>query len=253
MAAWAARRSGARTALVVSVLLHLAFISAAILSLPWRGPPADPRSFEVSLVPPVPTPDEEPIRPPLAGPHAPDAAAAPPSRPAATTPAPSLLTAASPVAPPTGGDESEALGKVRSLLRGSVGCTEAAFAHLNEKELDRCAKWRQAHIDPNLQIPAPIAPEKRAWFDAVLAARNSPGRPPLLACGVLIDGIRLKLPKTPPHSLKLGPLPCFVVPPKGPLDDEVDVQPPSRHERSGAYHSFADPSPDSGPTSLRPY
>ena len=159
MADLAAKRAGPRTGLAVSILLHLAFVSAAVLSLPWRGPPADPRSFEVSLVPPVRVAEEARIRAAPARRYSLTAAPVAPILPALPATAPSAFTAPGPAPPPAGAGESEALGKVRSLLRGSVGCAEVTFAHLSQEELDRCAKWRQAHVDPNLQIPAPIAGE----------------------------------------------------------------------------------------------
>ena len=231
MAGLGARRSGARAGLAASLLLHIAFVGAAILSLPWRGPPPDPRSFEVSLVaPPQPVEVVRRRPPPVARSAAPATAPATAS-PAVVATAPSAIIA--PEAPTSAAGEDQATGKVRALLRGSVGCSEAKFAHLSQQELDRCAKWRQAHLDPNLEIPAPIAPEKRAWFDAVLAARKAPDHPPGFVCGMLINGIHLVKPRTPPHALKLGPLPCYVVPPKWGITEEADVQPPSRKDSGG--------------------
>ena len=231
MAARVARRSRPRAGLAASVLLHLAFVSAAILSLPWRGPPADPRGFEVSLVPPPPLTEAVRRRPaPIARSGAPAAAPAPTVR-AIVASAPSAITG--PASPPSAASEDQAMGRVRALLRGSVGCTEAKFAHLSQQELDHCDRWRQAHVDPNLVIPAPIAAEKRAWFDAVLASRKAPDHPPGFVCGLLINGIHLVKPKTPPHALKLGPLPCYVVPPKWGITEEADVQPPSRKDSEG--------------------
>ena len=237
MAGQAARGASSRAGLAASLLLHVAFVGAAILSLPWRGPPPDPRSFEVSLVPPLPTVEIVRKRPPRAARRAAQAAVPAPAIPAVVAIAPEAIIA--PAAPSAAAGEGQAMGKVRALLRGSVGCSEARFAHLSQEELDRCAKWRQAHIDPNLQIPAPIAPEKRAWFEAVLASRKAPDHPPGFVCGMLINGIHLVKPKTPPHALKLGPLPCYVVPPKWGITEEADVQPPSRKDSEGKTLDYA--------------
>jgi hypothetical protein len=125
------------------------------------------------------------------------------------------------------------VAEVTALLRGSVGCAEAKFLHLSQEELEHCAKWLQAHVDPGRVIPAPIAPEKRAWFEASLAARGTPSHPPGDVCGVLIDGLRLVKPKAPPHSLQLGSLPCFIIPPKWTFSEEADVETPNRQASAG--------------------
>jgi hypothetical protein len=63
------------------------------------------------------------------------------------------------------------------------------------------------------------APEKLAYYAAVAQAYadwksgRDPGHPPGVGCG-----------NPPPHALKLGP--CFIEPPKGSLDPEVDIAPP---------------------------
>jgi hypothetical protein len=125
------------------------------------------------------------------------------------------------------------------VLRGSVGCDQAKFLHLSQQELDRCAKWRQAHLDPNLELPAPIAPEKRAWFDAILASRKAPDHPPGFICGMLINGFKLVKPKPPPHSLHVGGIPCYLVPPKWGITEEADVATPSKHDSGGKTLDYA--------------
>ncbi len=106
---------------------------------------------------------------------------------------------------------------VAALLRGSIGCAEASFVHLSQREFDRCARWRQAQARPGLEIPAPIEANKRAWFDATVAARNAPDHVPLGGC----------FGKPPPHAIKLGP--CYIDPPKGPFSEDVDVPPEPEH------------------------
>jgi hypothetical protein len=69
-------------------------------------------------------------------------------------------------------------------------------------------------------------PEKRAWFDATVAAYNAPGHPPMVFCGVKFSGLHIVKSKKPPHSLKLGALPCYLVPPQGFLTEESAVAAP---------------------------
>lgn len=230
--------SKARAGLFASLLLHLAFLGAAILSLPRKGPPPEAQGVQVTLQPlllrQTPRPRIRPKSRAAARPAGAPAAARPP----ATAPAPSPIPAIPNALPSPAPGEDQAEARVAGLLRGSVGCSEAKFLRLSQQELDRCAKWRRAHVDPNLEIPAPIAPEKRAWFDAILASRRAPDHPPGFVCGVLIDGIHLRIPKTPPHALKLGPVPCYVVPPKWGVTEEADVGTPSKQDAEGATLTY---------------
>jgi hypothetical protein len=208
-----ARRSGFRAGVAASVLLHLIFVAVAILSLPRQGPPPEPPAARITLVPLARLLPRRVELKPRADRSAPAAQAASP-RPLSPPPlaAPASPALAAPAA------EGQDLGKVREMLRGSVGCSEEQFLHMSQKERDRCAKWRLAQVKPGLEIPAPIAAEKRAWYDAIAAARAAPDHPP----GVVCFG-------KPAHGLKLGPLPCYVEPPKGPLTEDVDA--PSEPDR----------------------
>ncbi len=201
--------SKVRAGLAASLLLHLAFVAAVILSLPRLAPPPEPRGFEVSLVPLQHSTEPRRPRSPASRPAA-QAAAAPA--------APRVALPASPVAQvPAASGDPDGPAKVTGMLRGSVGCAEASFAHLTQQELDRCARWRQAQVKPGLEILAPIEANKRAWFDATVAARNAPDHVPVGGC----------FGKPPPHAIKLGP--CYIEPPKGPFSEDVDVPPePSR-------------------------
>jgi hypothetical protein len=55
---------------------------------------------------------------------------------------------------------------------------------------------------------------------------------------MLIDGVRLVTPKTPPHGLKLGPAPCFVVPPRWIIDEEADIETPIAQAAKGKALAF---------------
>jgi len=210
MAELATRGLKVRTGLVVSLLLHLAFIATAILSLPHWLMPSDHRGIEVTLLPlqtPAPRPpvrrsEVQRTRPATMAP----AATAPPQFPQAVMPA-------APAASAQAGPDVEAQARVTAMLRGSVGCGEIQFARLTPAEQIRCAKWLRSHETPGLEILAPMAANKRAWLDATVAARNAPDHPPLGGC----------FGKKPPHAIKLGPLPCYVDPPKGPFSEDVDA------------------------------
>jgi hypothetical protein len=231
MAGRARRRSRSVVAFAASILVHLAVLVLVVASLPRGSPPPEPRSFEVELQPPplhrLRTVPRLPARP-LAS----RATAKPPTAPAAPSPLTSPALPA-PAPSPTPGEDQAGRAKLAALLRGSVGCSEADFLHMTQQERDHCARWIQAHINLDAAIPAPIAPEKRAWFDASLAARATLSHPPGAFCGVLINGLKLIKPKAPPHALQLGSLPCFVIPPKFTFTEEADVETPSR-QASGA-------------------
>ena len=213
--------------LSISAVAHLALLAAMLATLSVRTPPRQPPALIVELVPllePRAEPRPRPKPPPPVTPST-AAANAPSPAPAAQ---PAVGTTAGPR--PTSGGVAGDLGQARAVLRGALGCAHPELVKLSDAERAACAKKLASGINPNVAWPANIAPEKRAWFDASVAAHNSPGRLPGFGCVVGFDGLKLILPKKKPsHSLKLGPLPCFIVPPSGPLDDDVDVPPPSRN------------------------
>ena len=230
MAGRARKRSRTGIGLAASVLVHLALVAMVMVSLPRTGPPPEPRGFEVTLTPLQVHPRARP------GPVARASARSRimrPLVPSLARPAEAAPLGPPPAQAPTSGVDQNGQAKLAALLRGSVGCAEADFLHLSQRERDRCNKWLQAHVDLDRVIPAPIAPEKRAWFDAAQAARTSTSHPPGFVCGMLIDGLRLVRPKAPPHALQLGSAPCFVIPPKWVLTQEADVETPSRQAGAG--------------------
>ncbi len=226
--------SRVRASLGASLLIHLGLLAAAILSLPRQGPPPEPRGFEVMLVP-----LRVPIKPIKRRPPA-----TRPAGPASTAPAAQVVPQTGMPVPPSvqapmpSGEDPEGRAKATALLRGSFGCSEAKLVRLSQDELDRCERWRRAHVNPDLALPAPIAPDKRAWYDAAIAARGAPSHPPGFVCGLLIDGIHLIKPKPPPHSLHVGSVPCYVIPPKWTFSEEADIETPSRHAAAGTALQF---------------
>jgi hypothetical protein len=207
-----------RTGLAASLLLHAAVVTAAILSLPHWLQPVEPRGIEVRLVPLLPSPEAARPRP---APRRPGPSTAPLSPPSLAVPPPAAgLPASPPSQPPATGDDPEARAKLAAVLRGSFGCSEESFARLSQHERDRCARWRQAQGVPGLEIPALIEHNKRAWFDATVAARNAPDH-----------GLTGSCFAKPAHGIKLGPLPCYIELPKGPFSEDVDVPPEPDHSR----------------------
>lgn len=205
-----------------ALLVHIGLLAGLVFSLKTAGPPPEPQAVVVSLAPLPITPRPQPTRRSALADAGPSA------------PRPPTVTAPSPIQAPQAatsevGEQGPDLGKLRSLLRGSIGCGDAEVLKLTPAERETCRKWLTARLDPGREIPAPIDPVKRAWFDASLAARASPGRQASVGCALLIDGLKLKKAKAPPHALKLGPLPCIVVLPQGPLTEEVDLEAPSRN------------------------
>ena len=114
----------------------------------------------------------------------------------------------------------------RALRWGGVHCGTEALPGLSQADRDLCAERFGAGAKLAQAQAAPIAAEKRAYYDASLAARKSDGHGPGIPCHILFGGGKPLSAKAPPHSLKLGPLPCYAVPPAGVLTPEVDVPDP---------------------------
>lgn len=116
---------------------------------------------------------------------------------------------------------------------------DAERAACDRRMLSQYAKGAEHPVDP---IPA----EKRAYYDAVQAAYRSlhdygaptpyrkngellwtaPGRLPGLGCAIPFGAPKGYKSQKPPHSLKLGPLPCYITPPQGFGTEEAGIPPP---------------------------
>ena len=172
-----------------ALAVHAAMVLAVVLTVEIASPPKPPPPMIVQLLrAPIPAaiPRPRPIRSAAPRPAALAVAASPAS--------PTMPTGPSTVAGPAKGTPApmEIQAPIRGLLRGSVGCADARFYRLSPEEEAKCHRFLQAHIDPDLQIPAPIDPLKRSWYDATVRARQvasvmQPGhsRPSLIAgkCG----------------------------------------------------------------------
>jgi hypothetical protein len=200
---------------VIALATHVVLIALAVRSVRILGPPPEPRAIDVRLLQLPPPPPLHRELPQSA--RATPSSAPPPAAPA--IPSPIVVAPTSPPAaiPAQASPSDDAAGRVRAMLRGSAGCDSAAFLKLTQAEQEKCARWRSAQADPSLQLPAPIDPVKRSWYDATMQYRKNgrwmPSGPPGL--GVM------KVPGLPPgHTLvKVGPL-NLGLPPGAFNDDE---------------------------------
>jgi hypothetical protein len=177
------------------------------------------------------------------------------SRPAATADVAPVLAAppAAPVAASAAEGDGERLALSKALRGSRVGCANPSL--LSDQERERCDDRLEQGSKLAKYIPTPIPAERRAYYDAILKAKappkpTPPGPDPVRSAqlgykpvdpalrGMVgsIPGVGCKLafggPKgtggwtKPGHTLKLGPLPCFVMPPQGSLSPEVGLTNP---------------------------
>lgn len=189
------------------------------------------------LQPPSPEPSVEPLP-------------APPRRAAAEA-----ALAAPGTAPPAPMAEGLREDLRAALRRGGIGCANPQAANLTRAEREACEERLGAGSKAAAYIQSPIAPEVRSYYDAVAKSKEPDGPPtPQKARGRL--GMFEEAPvgmkghgaglgcritfgpgggvQRPAHGLKLGPLPCYVVPPAGSLTPDVDVVNPDsvvRHKK----------------------
>ena len=123
------------------------------------------------------------------------------------------------------------VGIARALRSGRVGCANPAL--LTEAEQLACQDRLEAGSKLARYIPTPLPPERRRYYDAVVKAKGDMRKMavvgehgPGVACKVAFGGPEGFVAWKHPHGLKLGPLPCYVVPPMGPLSVEADITNP---------------------------
>ncbi len=241
-----------RTALVVSLLIHAALLAPLLLVAPRPQTASTPNraTMMLGLVPDASlgmatheTSTRQPAMSqparvlPLAQetgrPHlAPSTAANPlPISPQHTPP---IATATSSSA--DSGVTSTAAGArsqdaVRRALRAALACAPSNVQNLDEEARVACRqRLRDTAIAMGDARVDTIPPEKRAYYDAVVKAYTDPtatAHPPGIGCALPFGIPKGWKPshRNPPHSLKLGPLPCYVLPPKGFLTEEADIPP----------------------------
>lgn len=202
-----------------------------------------------------PRPPRQPAPPPAAARTSPVL-----TRPAEAAPAIAATPAAPPVIASAGDGEAERLALSRALRGSRVGCANPS--RLTDQERERCEDRLEQGSRLAKYIPTPIPAERRAYYDAVVKAKAPPkarnivqtagakmvgpgaglsgliasegnatrgmgGAGPGVGCALAFGGPKgTNGWKKPPHGLKLGPLPCFVTPPTGPLSPEANIRNP---------------------------
>ncbi len=253
------RRREAAAILLVSVVAHGALLVWLIKSIPRAPQTPAVLPFQVSLVPDLQrtvraepetwSATAEPANPRTVRPAATSRGnLEPPSQPAAPSPAPIAALPQQPAGEAAGaastassapGPDEDAKAAVRRALRATLGCAHPDFAGLTTAERDDCSRQlgRQAAIGAQENMER-LPEAKRVYYAKVQKAYQDirdvarygtgalPGHGPSVGCR-LPFGIPKGWKSTrPPHSLKLGPLPCFIMPPQGILTPEVDLPTP---------------------------
>ncbi len=241
-----------RTALLASLLIHTALLAPLLLVAPrLRTAPAPNRAtMLLGLVHaaglgiathqtrprPMATPQPARALPPAQEAPLPHEAPSPtatvqPISPPHTPPngtatSPSANNGATSAASRAGSEDA-----ARRALRAALACAPSNVQNLDEEARAACRqRLSDAAIAMGDARVDTIPPEKRAYYDAVVKAYKDPtatAHPPGLGCALPFGIPKGWKPsgRKPPHSLKLGPLPCYVVPPKGFLTEEADVPP----------------------------
>jgi hypothetical protein len=263
----AARRRRRIAAIAVSGLVHLAVLAVVAMQAPTlfipfeSGGPPEP-VIPVLLTPRLPPTAAAPgERPDVIRLHRRQLRAPPPELPVAPLPVPAARPAPTPApAAPAAASRAAVLPEgpreaLRATLRRSpIGCANAGAAGLSREEREACEERFGAGSKAAPFIPAPIAPEIRTYYDEVAKAKAPDGPPtPQRAPGSLgmFDGANVGMKghgpavgchvalgpgggvRRPPHGMKLGPLPCYVVPPAGSLSPDVDVVNPDTVVKHG--------------------
>jgi len=246
--------SRGRTAFAVVLAAHVALF--VLLAIGLRPPPA-PEAPEVTMAPVYLADLRRPKRTERRTETLPPTAARPlpvlsrRANPSDVAPVP----ASPPAQPAFAGTEGDAghLALSKALRGSRVGCANPSL--LSDEERARCQDRLEQGSKLAKYIPVPIPPERRAYYDAIAkekapvptlaalgrgpnAARSAElGYPPVVfnsghgpgvGCKLAFGGGKKASWKRPAHGLKLGPLPCYVMPPSGPLTVEADIQNPDK-------------------------
>jgi hypothetical protein len=214
-----ARRSAA---LIVATLAEAGLLWLTALQRPSPFPMVEAPGLPVWLAspsvlrvrhPPIGAPAKHAR--PAAGGASPAAVAIPsvPLPPSAAPPGPS--------APPSGAAASGLPAGVASALRGSlIGCANVAALSLSETEQAGC-RDRLAAGAAFAPLRSGIPPDKRAYYDAVLSTEAAFRRNPMGGHGPAVFCYPGAPARPLPHAIKIGP--CYIEPPQGSLDVDVDV------------------------------
>jgi hypothetical protein len=260
-----ARRRRTRWAIAASALAHVAVVAAALLYRPHLTSPIELAAGPMETVIPVlMTPRSHVARPaetpraavPLTRPAKP-AESAQPATPSLPGPQTAQPSPPGPSAPAAEGEAAAAPDIRLALRHGATGCSSALQAGMTREERERCDERLAVGVKTAPFMQMALEPRMRAYYDAVIKAK-APDKPwtPNRAIGALgrfspeprvsssgdhLPGVGCFFPFTYgekqtakqkkaarlnalPHALWIGR--CFIEPPKGSLDPEVDVPVP---------------------------
>lgn len=209
-----------------ALAIHLCVLTALAMRtspLPLRQ--YDEDALMVALVAPIylprrskPQPPNAPRPRPVEAPDIPIASL--PMAPSEPPPAPSAT-------PATGQAPTPALnGDVGQALRRRLGCARTDQADLSREDRLACQDALSRGARQVAALGQAVPAEKKAYYDAVKAARQGEGHGPGIGCHIRFGGGKPAKVDTPAHGLQLGPLPCFVIPPAGMLSPEADIPNP---------------------------
>jgi hypothetical protein len=182
-------------------------------------------ALELTLVTPIYLPRRAKTPPPSApiprSPKTPSSTVAPLPMAPTESPAAPPARAVAPQTPVQGLN-----GDIAAALRRRLGCTRTDQAGLTQAERQACADALGRGARQVAALGQPVPAEKQVYYDAVKSARQSEGHGPGIGCHIRFGGGKPASVEAPAHGLKLGPLPCFVVPPAGMLSPEADIPNP---------------------------
>jgi len=255
------RRRRDAVAAIASAVIHLGLLvvvarQAPMLRIPEEHDEPAEDAIRVTLLPRLPSETAaqrpEPLklhRPALPAPPSVAPAPAPPGQAAQAAPP-------GPVAIHPGPLPEGPKGELRAALRGGTpGCGNIKAVGLSRAERDACDERFGKGSKAAKFIPAPLDPGIRAYYDAVTKAKapdgpltpqtargraglfddvavGAKGHGPGFGCHIGFGGGKVVVGR-PAHGLKVGPLPCFIVPPVGSLDPDGDVKNPDQLLRNG--------------------
>jgi len=209
-----------------ALAIHLCLL--ALLAL--RTGPMSVRQYgedtlEVALIPPIYLPRRAKSPPPSAPTPRPPKAASSVVAPLQMAPSESPAVPATPTAAAQAPVQALS-GDIGATLRRRLGCARTDQAGLTQAERQACADALGRGARQVAALGQPVPAGKQAYYDAVKAARLDEGHGPGIGCHIRFGGGKRASIEVPAHGLKLGPLPCFIVPPAGMLTPEADIPTP---------------------------
>lgn len=191
-----------------SIAAHIVIATVAIWSLRTPGPPAEPQTVRVNLIPlsALATTPRARHRAARTEPPQPRPPPVPPKQGAEAAPVSPRPSAIPPNPAP---DHPDNVSTARAFLRAAVGCANEERLQLTAAERARCADRFANAADPNRPWGLPISVGKRAAYDAEVEARKLARRPDLMGCVLGFDAGGIKPVSGPGYGEKLGPLPCY--------------------------------------------